>query len=872
MNAIEAISKIIDNCDILLDGEVFSKELLMRTFAEFLSATTEKETHNTGFVLHTGSICFDALALAYSVATCLVYNDAQAEDVILSLNEGDAVLYGEKKKARYIFKGFTTIPSNPGVEYIHLWASNAFSTYVAKPYWRYIIPYFGTSKTMDGRGLRKKSNKREKLYSEVLGYCADQIPSVLNVSVVIVMPHDRINDLIDKLSIRFGDTEVKLTELVTFSYFTENEEHVLGGNPAKTEPIVKVTSRMSVARQLILSRQGNRHIGLIVFGNEIISSNISELPELLNRKSIQYVYLLMNIDYDNALQLIRNTESPNVFLCSKDFLLSNSLPTRNHNNYTDELSLQVDAVINRDIQPHILKGHLTWDEYRDFKKAVFFIKNSDFVSDEKDDFIVTACSLMNIFLTAVFKIPELEKCIMDNVLDILPVEERFNRLRSASNRMPTALQEKSKHIILALETAYLYLIESSEKEDYLRQVLIENHDKRIAVVVPKSYYATVMRECSFFELMDSEQLLTVTTANRFDNTIVYDRIIVVGNFVGKRFSVFRCMASQKIETLLYDFESNIFKYRMRGAKKEEAELNAMNTVVLVEDDDDIGNLYYSDGVFEDDVAEIAEIDNEVDTYLTHLNEIATFRGLDSYGAAQGSGQTSDVIAFGTFDSGEKIFFTKLYKAYVFDDGDGTVKELGVGDLNEGDSLVFTRSGDETRDIVDTILGKLVDEHKVGNDVIDCYKKSKRWKQALREYMLERNIPAKEIATAMIRNGVNVQEITIRGWLDEDSHTVGPRHVDSIQQIAVLVEDEDMLENAQAYHDACATIRRIRRDILSQIGKSIIDRLSGREPAAGTIMADIYERTGSIAQILRLESIISVERSIPMNLTNRPINI
>ena len=120
-----------------------------------------------------------------------------------------------------------------------------------------------------------------------------------------------------------------------------------------------------------------------------------------------------------------------------------------------------------------------------------------------------------------------------------------------------------------------------------------------------------------------------------------------------------------------------------------------------------------------------------------------------------------------------------------------------------------------------------------------------------------NIPEKEIATTMIANGVHVQEVTIRGWLDEDSHTVGPRREDSIQQIALLIEDTDMFEKANIYYEACATIRRIRRDILSQIGRAIIDRLIGREPTAGTIMADIYERTGSIAQILRLESISNV---------------
>lgn len=872
MAAAEAITKIIDKCDLLLDGEVFSKEHLMQSFGNFLSQTTEKEDHNVGFVLHTGSVCFDALALAYAAITCLIYNDSNVADVISSLNIGDSVLYGTKKKSRYVFKGHTTHSSSPGIDYIHLWQGSSGSTYVPSNLWRYIIPYYGTSKTMDSRGLRKRSNAREEFYLSVLGYDPEEIPSVLNVSAVVAMNKDRINDLAEKLTIRFDNKEVKLTELVTVSYYTENDEYPFGGNVAKTEPIVKVTNKVSVARRLILSRNGNKHIGLIAFGNEIISRNISELPELINRKSLQYVYLLMNMDSDNALPLIHDTEKPNVFLCSKDFLLSNLLPSKHPNRYTDELSRQVDAIIDRNIEPHIMNGYFSWPEYRDFKKAIFLIKKSELASDEKEDFIIAACSLMNIFLTAVFKITELEKCIADNVLDILSVEKRFEELRHSASQMPDVLKEKTKIIISALETAYLSLTEISEKEDYLRRILSENHDKSIAVVVPKSYYATVMRECGFFDLMDSEELLTITTANRFDNSVIYDRIIVIGNFAGKRFDVFRCMASQRIETLLYEFESNLYRYRMRSAKKAEAELNSMNTVAPVEEEDAADYLFYFDNADEGDVAEIAEIDVEVDDYVAHLNEVASFRSLESFYATQGAGQTSDVVAFGTFDSGETIFFTKLYKAYVFDDGNGTVRELKVKDLSEGDSLVFTQNNSETRDIVDTILSKLIDERKFNEDVIECYRKSKYWKRALRKYMLDNNIPEKSIAATMIENGVNVQEITIRGWLDEDSHTVGPRHEDSIQQIALLVEDTDMFENAKEYYDACATIRKIRRDILSQIGKAIIDKLSGREPAAGTIMADVYERTGAIARILRLESIVSVERNVPINLTNRPLNL
>ena len=381
-----------------------------------------------------------------------------------------------------------------------------------------------------------------------------------------------------------------------------------------------------------------------------------------------------------------------------------------------------------------------------------------------------------------------------------------------------------------------------------------------------------MRECGYYGIMEDERLLTVVNANSFDNTILYDRIIITGNFSGKRFDAFRCMASPRIETLLYDFESNIYKYRVKNAHREIAELNALNTSSeITHSGSAIEELFYSGNVSENEIVEIAEIDANVDQYINQLNELASFRGIESFGLQQGS-QNADVIAVGTFDSGEKIFFTKLYKAYVFDDGDGVVKEVNASELNEGDSLVFTQNTAETRDIVDNVLARLIEGHKVNDNVIDCYGMSKRWKYVLQNYMRENNIPPKDIAKEMIKNGVSVQEITIRGWLDEDSHTVGPRKQDSIEQIALLVEDEEMLENANLYFEACGTIRRIRREILGWIGEAIIDKLSGRTPIPGTVNADIYDRIDSVAQILRLETISFVNRSIPMNLTNRPLSL
>lgn len=877
MTAKEALDRIIDKCDLLIDDQIISKELLMRTYADFLSSVTEKEKHNVGFVLHTGSVCFDAIALAYAMATCLVYNESETEDIIDSLEIGDTVIYTSGKKSKKCtFCGITEMLGNKCVKLESTRQDHGMllndTDYVPKSNWRSITPYFGESTRLDGRGLRKKSSIRDDFYRDVLEYKTEDIPSVINVSVAIVIPREQANRIIESVSLRFSDKKVKLLELVTASYFSENDEYRYGGNTAKTESILKIAGKISVARQLVISKRGNKHIGIMVFGNETVSRSFSELPELLNRQSLRYIYVLMNMDCEYALPLIREVSSPNVFLCSKDFLLSNSLPPKADNKYVEELDRQVSAVIDRNIEPYTVNGWFSWDDYKAFKKAIFSIRNSDYVADEKEDFIITACYLINIFLTSVFKITELERCITAGMLKISSIEQRIDDLNAAISSFPKALQEKAQPVVSFLESSYLFLMDNSEKENYLRAVLAENKDKHIAVVVPKSYYATVMRESGYYDIMDDERLLTVVNANSFDNTVLYDRIIITGNFNGKRFDSFRCMSSPHIETLLYDFESNIYRYRMKNARKEIAELNSLNTAAAITDDKSIiDELYYSDNASETDIIEIEEIDANVDEYINQLNEIESFRGIESFGAQQGN-QNADVIAVGTFDSGEKAFFTKLYKAYVFDDSDGTVKEVNASELNEGDSLVFTQNTAETRDIVDNVLARLISERKVNDDIIGCYGKSKRWKQSLQEYMRDNNIPAGEIAKQMIKNGVSVQEITIRGWLDEDSHTVGPRKQDSIEQIALLVEDEDMLEHADQYFEACGTIRGIRRKILGWIGEAIIDKLSGRTPIPGTVNADIYDRIDSVAQILRLETISFVNRSIPMNLTNRPISL
>lgn len=865
----ETMTRVIENCDLLFENKLFSRELLMRSFAQYLSVTSDSDKHNVGYVLHTGSPLFDAVAITYAAVSNMILNGAVSEDIIQSIELGDSVLYGDKKRSRYTFEGMVSLPYYPDQEFILLSQGESNKCFVPKSRWRLISPYLGNSKRFDGRGIRKQSGVREDFYIGVLEFEAKDIPIIIDTSTVIVMPRDRADKLINGLSIKFGSKCVRLLELITASYFTENDEYYYGGNTGKTEPVLKITGKVSVARSLLLKKGGNKNIGLMVLGEDSVSRGISELPELLNRKSLRYVYVATQIDSEHGQILLNECQEASLFACTKDFLLSNSKSVIESNDLTIELAQQVDAVIDHEVEAVRLKGHFTWNEYKEFRKTMYAIKNSDFDTEEKETFIIQAYSIMNLLLTATFKITELERLISNGVLDLASPSNRLDELSSLADTFPHHLQDQVRAVVDVIETAYLILCERSEKEEYLKEYIRENHNHKIAIVVPKAYYASVMRENGFYELIDDENALFITTANRFDNSHIYDEIICTGDFEGRRFNTFRCKSASKVISLLFEFEHNVFVHKMRLAAKLEEVYNS-HSAIHYELDNDKDDLYYSDNANDSEVNDIEEITGDVDEYIMHLNEMTDLRGF-AFSTSAGS-NTAEAVSVATFESGEKAFFTKMYKAYVFDDSSGDVKEIGLDELSEGDSVVFTKNNEETRDIVDEMLSKLIASGKMSKEVVHSYNMSKKWKSLLIDYMHATKKTAKEIAQTMIESGVTVQEITIRGWLDADAHTVGPRSKDSIQQIALLVEDDEMFEHYEEYYEACALIRRIRLEIRKTIGSAIINKLSGRKPEEGTFIAEIYDRIDALAIVLRLESIRPISKIVPLNAINRPIQM
>lgn len=81
----DAVEKALQKCDVCMAGNIISRERLLRAYSDFVLSTMEKEKHNVGMILHTGSACFDVLLIVCAALSNILYNQTATDDVIARL-------------------------------------------------------------------------------------------------------------------------------------------------------------------------------------------------------------------------------------------------------------------------------------------------------------------------------------------------------------------------------------------------------------------------------------------------------------------------------------------------------------------------------------------------------------------------------------------------------------------------------------------------------------------------------------------------------------------------------------------------------------------------------------------------------------------
>jgi len=876
----QAFLRLMDKCDIYFEDSLISKERIVQKYAEFFASSFGEHTHSLSVAQHTGSVCFDVVSFLIAALGCLALNETDNDEVIRSFEDGQIVLLsGDKIKERCLWHGFAKkgnssdfeVSDFDNAEYAVLeQPSISAKKYVPRNRWNRISPYNGTSTRTDGRGLRRAKSNRNEFISYLFEVPIASIPSVVGVSTVIVTDREVFRRIADGVRVEYGEGKsIGLLDLVTVSYYTSNlEEHQYGANPAKTEPSLKITSRISAARDLVLDKSGNKTVGFMVIGTDTVASGNSELTELLERKSLKFSILTSSVDSDVAQKIIESQNEASIFVCTKEFLLQHSELPKIENPVTTELNSQIENIVNNDVSLITVEGMCSWQEIKTLKNALFTIKRSDIRSEEKDDFIVTAHALINLILTAVFPLECLNKALecaefVSRSRAIAPSTKLSELWRLADK--PTELIDQFLIVADIIDRLYHSVWTACPKYDALMDLLGKYSDKRIAIVVPKAYYVDMLK------LNDSinKKCAAIITANRFNGSERYDVVIAVGDFSGSHFNPLKCRTASDILILLYDGEERSFRYKKRKADFYEKSINARLSLETNEDDEDEP---IDDSEF-DDVAFIVAEDNNLNQYINTITSFDVCSFAQRMSGYSGNAPASEVYAVGHFLSGEQILFTRYYQAVVFDEAGETVEEKDVDSLRSGDTVVFAKRDDNTKNMVDYIYEQLHRAGRLSNNVLDATEKAQYWKLALREYKDIHGLSYRDLVKRLRGFGSSIQEVSVRQWLIEESHIVGPREENTLVQIANLTQDPFLLESPHAYFEACEIVRKQRKNILKLIGKAIVDRFSGFVPTDDKLLEFIFENVGALSETLELEDVSVLDKpvSIPANFTNRPIN-
>ena len=860
----KALNSFYEKCKVAINGNIISDEKLLKEFVKYIRETSCAAEHNVGLVMHTGSDCFDVLMLVHSVIVSILCSSITTVDIIDDLEVGDTVIYND---ARYEFGGKTIMShGRDSKSYVILYPSRGKKdkSYLPEQSWNQIMPYYGDAKTLGGRGIKAKHAKiREDFLIDVLGYKKTEISSQLDASTVFVTDKEHADFLASNVEIVFDGKTLKLLDLVTASFLTDNNEYNYPGNDSKSEPVIKFVNSINVARREIVSKRNNATVGLVVSGSSIIKRAETELPELINRRTLGFIYLSSTIN-QTVYGIVKSAcENINSFACTKEFLDEYAGPDVGGNDYTSELKTLNNRIVNKSVEVNILDANIvSAEEYATLKKTLLKIKRLNIDRDITNSFIINSFSILNLLTTMFVSINEYNSLSNNPFSGVRSITDKMNVLSGLINDLPEMLKQDAVFCFETLQKISHLLSTTNPKGEWFLNYLKYNYNARTLIVVPKAYYS---KFTSILSKKCNVKNITIVTDKKIPNEL-FDTVIVFGYYSNNQYDFFSNYKAKKNYLISYDYEFGMVRNQENQSKNFIKDLNTMSYLPLMVD------LTSFDDNEEQSLQEQIEEDKEL--YDLEQSLWNTLRVTDTTIKYSGNGNNSEteISKIALLENSQIVYFSKQYTGYSFDSNNQEVKDIKVDKISEGDTLLFTVNNNQTRDIVDDVLELLIREPQYSK-YSEKLAQSRKWKENLAIIKYRDSLSFPELAKILSFNGVEINAATLRTWMDENSHIVGPQNEKGIlTNIAIVAKDDDMKRNVDLYCKSIIEIRQFRRKILNVIGQVIISKLENKDNNNDILNSIISERIEGQYQLLQVEAIESINEVVPAFLANKPLDI
>ena len=176
MERYELLKNTLDKCEIILEEDIISKENILIAVKNFLLDSCMEKKHTSSFLLHTGSICYDAVVFCVAIFANLLLDENDAVEDIGSLEKGTKVTY---KKMMWYFEGLYDgdEQSLKGRYVLKNEQGNGYQ-YIPEKALSELVPYNGQAKGLSGKGIRKNTSKRVEFLKEIVGLSQNEIVAV----------------------------------------------------------------------------------------------------------------------------------------------------------------------------------------------------------------------------------------------------------------------------------------------------------------------------------------------------------------------------------------------------------------------------------------------------------------------------------------------------------------------------------------------------------------------------------------------------------------------------------------------------------------------------------------------------------------------
>ncbi|WP_405348784.1 DrmE family protein [Ruminobacter amylophilus] len=823
----EQISKIIEKCDFYYDGNLLSKESIIKDYFEFLSHQFKSHEKNVGFSFHLGNDCYSAVSVAALMIGVLTsVSPLPKKELTDVVTDGDEVfLNGEK----YRWRGIEQTPLPP-YEWLKLEPINKCEKDEK------VISYGKNRKNIWPN--KEKNYKREDFISHVSGISRVNIPAVVDFSIIVVDERSHFSEICNRLSIVYdGNKTVKVCDVFTILDYSRDGA-VVGKNKWNLGPVIKVAGNLSVARKLLFEPRSN-NVGLVVLNinySRDDPTEVNRLEEFISRKELRFILVSTRIKLDLCKCMVDRYPTASFFACTQALLNCDDRKVKAQSEITSDLFRLINNIYVQKITPVILENFDEVNLSDKIRKELLSLRNNK-LSFDGNKFIPLAYSLLKLFTTSFLTMKQMNECLASDEFRVDPPELKVREL--------VKLAEDNEQFLSVSEDIsrmYSFFSECSPKKDKLIEILESHKKERIALVVPRLYYKDLYNKY-FSGLYDNVECVF---ENQFDARKAYDIVICLGCYPGKIFDCLQCLSSPKILILLYDFEYKILLSRIKKLSSME---QCLNEKILGERTDryqfqlDIVNNFKDDNIC--DSSENTTAENEDFTILEDLIKPSIDNVINSVSedGVNKDVNTFEVGFFGRFSSGEIILFSKNYKATVIDELEG-VKEKAVKELKEGDVLIFAKRDSFTRNVVDSIMEHFNNTGKLNSKIKDAYQKSLHWRKVLRKFRKNRCASTDHLMRVLRKNGISItNEATLRNWLSEDGTVVGPQKERDMNVIARVTGDHDLVNDVKGYFDACKLIRHERGQILKQITLTVREQ-------PGAVQQDFDDELSFVSEYIK----------------------